>query len=43
MFGDKRKLFYENKPIIEKFLSKNNFKHSKGVKSIIKFKDYNYE
>jgi len=37
------KLFNENKPIIERFLSKNNFKPSKGVKSIIKFNDYNYE
>jgi len=31
MFGDNGKLFYENKPVIEKSLSKNNFKHSKGV------------
>ncbi|KAL6632383.1 hypothetical protein U3516DRAFT_735658 [Neocallimastix sp. 'constans'] len=40
---DNRKLFYENKSIVERFLRKNNFKHSKGVKNIIKFKDYNYE
>jgi len=43
LFGENKKLFYENKPIIESFLSKNNFKYSKGVKSIIKFKYYNYE
>ncbi|KAL6617971.1 hypothetical protein U3516DRAFT_747802 [Neocallimastix sp. 'constans'] len=27
----------------ERFLRKNKFKHSKGVKTLIKFKDYNYE
>jgi len=43
MFGDNGKLFYENKPVIERSLYKNNFKHSKGVKSIIKFNDYNFE
>ncbi|KAG4083688.1 hypothetical protein H8356DRAFT_1089346 [Neocallimastix lanati (nom. inval.)] len=43
MLGDNGKLFFENKPVIERSLSKDNFKHSKGVKIIIKFKNYNYE
>jgi len=40
MFGDNGQLYYENKPVIERFLSKNNFSHDKTVKSIIKCKDY---
>jgi len=27
MFGDNGKLYYENNPVIERFLSKNNFKY----------------
>jgi len=43
MFGDNGQLYYENKPVIERFLSNNNFKHDRTVKSIIKCRDYDFK
>ena len=43
MFGDNGQLYYENKPVIERFLSNNNFKRDRTVKSIIKCRDYDFK
>jgi len=43
MYGDNGHLFYENKPVIERFLSNNNVGYDKRVKSILKCKNYKFD
>jgi len=43
MFGDNGNLFYEKKPVLERFLNKYNANYDRRIKSIIKCKDYDFE
>jgi len=43
MYGDNGNLYYENKPVNERFLSKDNVGYSKSIKSIFKCKEYNFD
>jgi len=43
MFGDNGNLFYENKPVIERFLSKNNIGYDRQQKSILKCREYDFD
>jgi len=42
MFGDNGKLFFENKPVIERFGSKDNVGYDNHIKSILKCKSYSF-
>jgi len=41
MYGDNGNLYYENKPVIERFKNKENMDYSKQIKTILKSKKYN--
>jgi len=43
MYGDNENLHYENKPVIERFLSPTNFAYHNEVKTILKCKEYQFE
>jgi len=40
MLGNKGKLYYENKAVIERYLSNNNFKNQKKLKVYLNYRDY---
>jgi len=40
MYGDNGNLYYENKPVIERFKNKENMGYSKRIKTILKSKKY---
>jgi len=42
MYGDNGKLYYENKPVIERFESRDNVGYDRHIKSILKGKKYNF-
>jgi len=42
MYGDNGNLYYENKPVIERFKNKENMDYSKQIKTILKSKKYNF-
>jgi len=43
MYGDNGKLYYENKPVIERFKNENNMGYENEIKTILKCKEYNYD
>jgi len=43
MYGDNGELFYENKPVIERFGGKDNVGYDNHIKSILKGKSYSFE
>jgi len=43
MYGDNGNLHYENKTVIERFLSPTNFAYHREVKSILKCKEYKFK
>jgi len=43
MYGDNGNLYYENKPLNERFVNKNNVNYDNHIKSIIKCKNYTYD
>jgi len=42
MYGDKGNLYYENKPVIERFKNKENMGYFNRIKTILKSKKYNF-
>jgi len=42
VYGDNEHLYYEDKPVIERFLSKSNMHHVPHVKSVVKCKERDY-
>lgn len=39
-YGDNNQIFYENKPVLERFKNNKNYKFNKRTKTILKCKDY---